>query len=77
MLWEEGSYQLTKNNLRGGVSPLIEHMYVYKLLTCLQLPSNQSFYRQIAGYRMDLGDHEVAWWRKEVIGKQNNLMHPN
>ena len=26
----------------------------------LQSPSNQSFYRKIAGYRMSVGDHEVA-----------------
>ena len=28
--------------------------------TCLPLPSNQSFYGQIASYRMSEGDHEVA-----------------
>ena len=27
---------------------------------CLQSPSNQSFYRQIAGYGIDVDDHEVA-----------------
>ena len=27
---------------------------------CWPLPSNQSFYRQIAGYRMGVGDHRVG-----------------
>ena len=36
---------------------------------CLQSSSSQSFNRQIAGYRMGVGDHEVA---KEVMGKQNS-----
>ena len=27
---------------------------------CRPLPSNQSFYRQIAGYRMGVGDHRVG-----------------
>ena len=32
---------------------------VYTVL-CLPSPSNQSFYRQITGYGMVVGDHEVA-----------------
>ena len=37
---------------------------------CWLLPSNQSFYRQIAGYEMDVGDHRVGQWHKGVMGQQ-------
>ena len=34
--------------------------------------SNQSFYREIAGYRMSVGDHRVARIYKGVMGQQYN-----
>ena len=30
------------------------------IIVSLQSPSNQSFYRQITGYGMNVGDHRVA-----------------
>ena len=30
------------------------------LCVCLKSPSNQSFYRQITGHGMSIGDHRVA-----------------
>ena len=38
--------------------------------TCWPLPSNQSFYRQIASYRRPVGDHRVGQWWKGVMGQQ-------
>ena len=34
-------------------------MYSWCAYACLQYPSNQSFCRQIAGYGMSMGDHDV------------------
>ena len=34
------------------------HECVY--MCCWTLPSNQSFYRQIAGYGMGVGDHRIG-----------------
>ena len=31
-------------------------------IICWQLPSNQSFYRQFAGYGKELGHHKVGQW---------------
>ena len=36
------------------------------------LLSNQSFYRQIDGCRMGVGDHRIGWWWKGVMCQQNN-----
>ena len=37
----------------------VEIIHVYKY-DCWPLPSNQCFYRQIAGYEMSVGDHRVG-----------------
>ena len=44
------------------------------MAACLQLPSNQSFYRQIANYRTSVDVHRVAWWWKGITDKQTNYM---
>ena len=33
--------------------------------------SNQSFFRQIAGYVMGVDDHRVGWWWKGIMDQQN------
>ena len=38
------------------------------------MPNNQSFYRQIAGYRMDLGDHRVGRRWKGIIVMVNKIV---
>ena len=35
-------------------------MKAWCVCVCLQLPSNQSFYRQITGYVISVGDHRVG-----------------
>ena len=52
---------------------------------CLQLLSNQSFYRQITSYGMSLGDHRGSLMMKGGHGQTNqlhvhstmHLVHPN
>ena len=47
------------------------YSYTYMNI-CFQSPSNRIFYRQITGHWMSVADHRVAWWWKEVVGKQIN-----
>ena len=41
---------------------------------CWQLPSNQSFYKEIIGYGVSVGEHRVARRWKGVMGQQNSYM---
>ena len=41
-------------------------------ISCWPLLRNQSFYRQIAGCGMGVGDHRVGQWWKGVMGQQNS-----
>ena len=61
---------------------------VVKISDCWPLPSNQSFYRQIASYQRGVGDHRVGQCWEGLMGQQNScktlievhstmhLMHP-
>ena len=47
------------------ISPCAMHIYTYMYIDtckhiCWPLPSNQSFYRQVAGYWKGVGDHRVG-----------------
>ena len=62
---------------------------VHSIYIEILLVASQSFYREIAGYGMSVGDHGVARRWKWVMGQQNSymtlievhlpmhLMHPN
>ena len=50
----------------------IPEQYRCNTFICWPLLSNQSFYRQIAGYGMGIGDHRVGRWWKRVMGQQNS-----
>ena len=63
------------------VSPYTVYSFIWRSLTtrwssdmyiCWPLLSNQSFYRQITGCGMGVGDHRVAQWWKGVMGRQNS-----
>ena len=41
---------------------------------CLQLPSNQSLYRQTTGYWKSVDDHRIAWRWKGLTDKQIRYM---
>ena len=43
------------------------------MYVCLQLPSNQSFYREITDYRMSISDHKI----KQDHGQTNQLHNIN
>ena len=51
--------ELRDHHLGTNNNIITYKMYVYNC-TSLPSPSNRSFYRKIAGYRMGVGDHEVV-----------------
>ena len=47
----------------------------WRMHVCWQLPSNQSFYREVVGYGMSVGDYRVARRWKGVMGQQISYMY--
>ena len=49
---------------------IIMLLYLQNNIICWLLPSNQSFYRQIAGYQRGVGDRRVGQWWKGDMGNK-------
>ena len=58
ILWFCGLSLLCIYPTHSGVFVVYVHLCIL-VCVCLPLPSNQSFYRQITGYRMGMGDYDI------------------
>ena len=52
------------------------HQDLSDMYVCWPLPSNQSFYRQTAGYQRGVGDHRIDYDERWSWANMH-LMHPN
>ena len=70
------TFSMNPTNSMSNVTPIAalpltpHHHQPWISHICWLLPSNQSFYRQIARYRRPVGDHSIGQWWKGVMGQQ-------